>query len=409
MTDDITSILLPASRIDVFALDDGTAKTAEDLSQDWRFARVEVDIIRNGIEAAVERYGQVPSPELIIIETNDISENFTAQLGALAEVCAEGTDAVIIGPTNDVHLYRSLVGMGVRDYLVRPISAEEITGVIAKALVEKRGLDGSRLVAVAGSKGGVGTTIVTQMLAWRVSDTLKQKTLLLDMAGSAGSLGVGCGLEPSTTLAEAVRVGQSGTDDDLKRLVQHMTDNLDVMVFGGDPLLGDRPDADSAEAFLDRVMKKYPVVVVDLSAAAPAIQKRVLARAAQVVVVSTPHITALRNCRTLLNEMKHLRNDLKNVALVMNKQGMPAADEVPLADIKKVLDLEPSASLPYAPKIIMGSETAGKPVGENKSAQDMMKALNTVAERAAGIFLHADAKGKKDGGFSLLRALGKGK
>src|SRR6218665_1359978 len=121
MSEDITAILLPAARVDVFALDDGTAATAAKIAADWRFARVGLDVVRGGMDAAIERYAHAASPEMIIIETNDISDAFTAQLGALAEVCAEGTDAVIIGPTNDVHLYRSLVGMGVRDYLVRPV------------------------------------------------------------------------------------------------------------------------------------------------------------------------------------------------------------------------------------------------------------------------------------------------
>ena len=105
MSDDITAILLPASRVDVFALDDGPAATAGKIAADWRFARVGIEITRGGMDAAVEKYSHAASPELIIIETNDISENFTAQLGALAQVCAEGTDAVIIGPTNDVRIY----------------------------------------------------------------------------------------------------------------------------------------------------------------------------------------------------------------------------------------------------------------------------------------------------------------
>src|SRR6185312_9207569 len=155
---DITSVLLPASRVDFFALDDGTAEHAQRLATDWRFARVAVQVIREGIEGAIARYGQAASPELIIIETNDISDNFIQQLGNLAGVCAAGTDAVIIGHKNDVHLYRSLVEMGIKDYLVRPVSEEDMTKVIARTLVEKRGLSGSRLISVIGSKGGVGTT-----------------------------------------------------------------------------------------------------------------------------------------------------------------------------------------------------------------------------------------------------------
>src|ERR1700722_7956887 len=235
--EDITSVLLPASRVDFFALDDGTAEHAQKLAADWRFARVVLQIERAGIEGAIERYSHAASPELIIIETNDISDAFIQQLGHLAGVCAEGTDAVIIGPKNDVHLYRSLVEMGIKDYLVRPVSEEDMVKVIARTLVEKRGLSGSRLMTVIGSKGGVGTTSVAQILAWNVAEILKQKTMLMDVAGSAGSIGISYGLEPSATLTEAVRLGGAGTEDDVKRIIQSATEHLSILVCGGEPML----------------------------------------------------------------------------------------------------------------------------------------------------------------------------
>src|SRR4051812_3934865 len=108
---DVTSVLLPSSRVDFFVQDAGTTATAQKLAADWRFARVGIGIHPSGIEAAIAQYGQSSSPDLIIIETSDISDSFIQQLGGLAGVCGEGTEAVIIGPTNDVHLYRSLVGM----------------------------------------------------------------------------------------------------------------------------------------------------------------------------------------------------------------------------------------------------------------------------------------------------------
>ena len=276
---DITSVLLPSSRVDFYILDDGTAALAQRLAADWRFARVGIQVQRTGIDGAVASYSQSPSPELIIIETSDIGDNFLQQLGRLAGVCAEGTDAVIIGPMNDVHLYRNLVGMGVRDYLVRPVSEEDMIKVIAKALVEKRGLSNSRLVAVLGSKGGVGATSVAQTLAWLIAEKLHQKTILLDMAGSSGSLGIAFGVEPPTSLTEAVRIGSSGSEDDIKRVIQHTGENLSLLVCGNEPVLSDLPDPDNIEALLNRLMQKYPVAVVDLSSTSAPIRKRILARA----------------------------------------------------------------------------------------------------------------------------------
>ena len=403
--EDITSILLPASRVDFFALDNGTAEHAQKLAADWRFARVVIQTERAGIEGAIARYGQAASPELIIIETNDISEAFIQQLGSLAGVCAAGTDAVIIGPKNDVHLYRSLVEMGIKDYLVRPVSEEDMVKVIARTLVDKRGLSGSRLVTVIGSKGGVGTTAMAQVLAWNAADALKQKTILMDLAGSSGSIGISYGLEPTATLTELVRLGGAGTEDDLKRIIQPATEQLSLLVCGGEPMLMDPADPDHVEALVNRLMQKYPVVVMDLSRAPPPVQKRLLLRAAEIVVVTTPMLSALRNAKTLLGEIKTLKSHMKEVDLILNMRGIAASEEVPVQDIKTLLGLEPSATIAYLPKIFSASEATGKPVGQNKVAANIMESLMPLAAKSAAVENKAAAAGKKEGKTGFLKKM----
>lgn len=408
--EDITSVLLPASRVDFFALDEGTADHAQRLAADWRFARVDLQIARDGIDGAIARYAQAASPELIIVETNDISDAFIEQLGHLAAVCAAGTDAVIIGPKNDVHLYRSLVEMGIKDYLVRPVSEEDMVKVIARTLVEKRGLSGSRLITVIGSKGGVGTTTVAQMLAWNISEALKQKTMLLDIAGSAGSMGIAFSLEPTAPLAEAVRLGGVGSDDDLKRILQTASEQLSLLICGGDPILMDPPDADGVETLVNRLMQKYPIVVIDLSHAPVSVQKRLMARSAETVVVTTPILSALRNARTLLSEIKAMKMHTKEIDLVVNMQGMAGAEEVPVKDIKTALGIDPAATIAYQPKVFVASETVGKHVGQNKMAGGVLESLMPIAVKGSAVENKAAASagksGKKDGGF-LKKILGK--
>jgi pilus assembly protein CpaE len=410
MSQDITATLLPASRVDFYVLDDATAGTAQKLSADWRFARVGIQVNQGGIDQAIATYTQYASPEVIIIETNDISDNFVAQLGQLAGVCAEGTDAVIIGPTNDVHLYRSLVGMGVRDYLVRPVGENDLVKVIAKALVDKRGLSGSRLVAVMDAKGGAGATTVAQLLAWNIAEVQKQKTMLMDAAGSSGSVGIAYGLEPATTLAEAVRIGAGGSDDDMKRIVQGVTEQLSLLVCGGDAIMTESPDPDNYETLVNRVMQKHPVVVIDLSGASPGIQRRMLSRAAHVVLVTTAMLPSLRNARTLLTEIKNLRQGLSAVDLVLNMKGAAAGEELGEKDIKAALDTEPALVLGYQPKIFAGGEATGKPVGQNKAATDIVRSVSAMAARAAGTQPAAEEEtGEKKDGINLLKLLGKKK
>jgi pilus assembly protein CpaE len=134
-----------------------------------------------------------------------MDESFMAKLEELASHCDEGTAAVIIGPVNDVYLYRQMIDMGISDYLVKPISSDVMAEVCAKTLIEKIGVKGSRLIAYIGAKGGVGTSLLGQTAALGVSQFMDQKTFLLDTCGGWSTLSVGLGFEPSTTLVEAAR------------------------------------------------------------------------------------------------------------------------------------------------------------------------------------------------------------
>ncbi len=139
-----SSTLLPAAAVDVYSRDSETLQAARGLAQDWRFARVRVNVEEGDAESAIAAYQHRRSPQLVIMQTDTIDDSFTAKLEELAQHCEEGTSAIVIGPVNDVYLYRKLIDMGVTDYLVRPVETPVLAEVIAKSLVDQLEVTGSR-------------------------------------------------------------------------------------------------------------------------------------------------------------------------------------------------------------------------------------------------------------------------
>lgn len=396
-----TEILLPQARVAIFAAADSLLELGRSLAGDWRFARVQFDIRTGDIGDAVAVYGQQASPELVIIETADISDAFIDRLGALAGVCAQGTDAVIVGPKNDVHLYRSLVGMGVRDYLVLPVAERDLIDVIAKTLLDKKGISASRLSVLIGGKGGVGVTSLAQSLASLAADELGHKTLLTDAAGSSSSLGVAFGLEGGSGYGEALRIGSAGSDDDMRRLLQKPRDNLSLLLSGGDGMFADHTDAESVEKLLQRLMHTYPLTVFDASGAAHAVQKRLMALAGHITLVTAPQLTALRNVRALLSEIKMLRGGASGIDLVVNMTGIAGADDVPVRDIRAALDLEPFVTISYQPRLFAQADAAQQPAVTTKSGAELRQMLLPLARRIAGDAPDAGGRDKAAAGTRL--------
>ena len=390
-----TSILLPAATVDFFLKDKETIAAAQSLQNDWRFARVKIRVQEGTVETAAKLYAGTPSPEIVLVETDTTEDSFIARLGELSGHCEEHTSAVVIGPENDVNLYRRLTSMGVSDYLVVPVPEETLGDVIAQTLIEKLGAAGSRLIAVVGAKGGVGCSALAQALAYGSSESLEQKTLLLDAAGAWSSLGVGMGFEPVASTAEAIKAVTTRDQDSQRRMLYTVNDKLSVLATGTEPMLDVAASIGQFEEILNVTMNNYPVLIADLSGAGPNLKKTLLTRAHEIIVVSTPTLSSLRASRALIQEIKKLHGgQAQNIDLVINMAGMAPGKEVPKADIKAALDVEPEVVVPYDSKLFVGAENEGRKISSEKAGQDIIaKLLPLIQKVVSGTSVAANDSG----------------
>lgn len=401
-----SDILLPAAKVIVFSRDQETLESARSLQADWRFSRVDIRALEGDVQSAAHLFQQEGrSPDIVIIQTDEIEESFTEKLGGLSMYCDEGTAAVIIGPVNDVYLYRRLIGMGVSDYLVRPIKPDMLSQVVSKTLVSKLGVSGSSLISFIGAKGGVGVSAFAQASALLASKVLEQKVTLLDAAGGQSSLGVGMGFDPAATLSELVRAVEHANEDNFKRVIFAAGDNLSVVAGGSDAILDPSVTAEQYEKIINKLMVKSPVVMVDLSCAPAALRKMVITRSSRIVLFTTPTVTSLRFARSLLKEISEVRGgDQSKTSLLVNCQGMAKSHEVSMADIEAALEFKPTASIPFLPNAFLGAETEiEKLLKDRESGEALRNALlpilKQVLSRRDGEESEKDKKSGIIGGF----------
>jgi pilus assembly protein CpaE len=400
------SVLLPTAKIQLFVKDEGIKQAALSLKNDWRFARVDISVLDGDVESAIAHFANAPSPDLVLVETLEISEGFPARLEILGSNCAEETAAVVVGPVNDVYLYRKLIEMGVSDYLVKPLTRDVLADVFSKILIERLGASGSRMIACIGAKGGVGTSTISQMISYASADSLQQKTIILDAAGGWSYLSVAMGGDTITTLHEVARAAQSTDKDSFNRMIVAINDKLSYLGTGAESLLDDNIKSESFEIIINRLMQTYPVVIVDLSQAPIDIKRNVLARANDVVVISPPTLSALRSARGLLQETKTIRGGAEHgIHIILNmKGGLPGA-EVSDADVVAVLKMKPDLSIAHLPKIFGQVEGQSKTVSSVPGGNDIMqqiklfleKKLSFSVDRTAPLPSRADKAGLFDG------------
>ena len=381
-----SSILLPSAGISLFVRDAGIREAALSLRDDWRFARVTINVVDGDVGSAIAHYSSNPSPDLVMVETLEITDGFAGRLEVLGGSCAESTAAVVVGPVNDVYLYRKLIEMGVSDYLVKPLSKEVLAGVFAKILIERLGAENSKLIACIGSKGGVGTSALSHIMADVSANILHQKTIILDAAGGWSYLSVAMGGESVTTLHEAARAATSTDKDSFGRMIIPVSEKLSFLGTGAESLMDDSVSPASFEGVINHLMQSYPVVIIDLSGAPIDICRNVLARANDVVITSTPTLSALRSARSLLNETKTIRGEKEDgIHVVINKKGVGSGYEVSESDMATALKIKPELSLSFLPKVFCATEGQGKLLSSISGGSDIIQTIKDFMESKLGL------------------------
>lgn len=400
-----TGVLLPPANVTLFTSDKNSEDVFNGLQEDWRFARITGDVQSGGIDNAIEYYSNYESPDLIVIQCDNVDDSLTEKLEALAGHCDENTSAMIIGPVNDVTLYRKLIGMGVSEYVVKPLEKEQFANDLAATLIEMVGETSSRLIGVIGTKGGVGTTVLSEALSWSLADGLTQKTFLMDASAGWSTLSIGMNFEPATTLSEAVRAAVEENDDSLSRMIHEAGDKLSVLSSGGDVMLEDAISVEGYEELIDYIMVRYPIVVVDLSAASANLQQLIMRRAHEIVMVATPTLASIRAARTMLQEIKDLRGGTaeKEVKIIVNKQKEASKGEVTKAQIEEGLERSVDLEIAFDANLFSETENEQKKLSEvkggEKITEGLIELIRGVIPTSPLSAASNDTKETKDGGI----------
>src|SRR6202047_4014709 len=220
----------PAPRVSVQAFCETAATSAavESAGVDRRLGKAHLTIKMGGMAAAIEAYRTVPTPNVIIIETegrNDI----LAGLDQLATVCDSGTRVVVIGRVNDVTLYRELVRRGVSDYVLAPVNALDVVRSVCGLFSAPEAKAVGRIIARVGAKGGVGASTIAHNVAWAIARDLALDSVVADLDLAFGTAGLDYNQDPSQGIADAVfspdRVDTAFVD----RLLSKCTDHLSLL------------------------------------------------------------------------------------------------------------------------------------------------------------------------------------
>ncbi len=351
---------------------------------DRRMEKAHVKVNMGGAEAAVEAYRTSPTPNVIVIESSAERATLISQLEALAEFCDSGTKVIVIGRLNDITLYRDLVSRGVSDYLVMPLGVLDFVAAISAQYTRDSTAPLGRVIAVVGSKGGVGASCVGHNLAWSIARDLDTATVVVDLDLPFGTAGLDFNQDPPQGIAEAIYSPDRLDANLIDRLLSKCSDKLSILAA---PATVDRCydlQETTFDAVLDLLRASTPYIVVDVPHLWTAWSRRILVTADEAIVVATPELASLRNAKCILDTLRNARKNDAAPRLVLNGVGMPKRPEISLADFSKGVDLEPCAIVPFDANLFGVAANNGQMIAEADGGAKTAAIYHDLARIATG-------------------------
>ncbi len=391
---------IPRITIQAFCESEAVAHALEACGRDRRMTRTHTKVHMGGIPAAVEFYGSAPTPNLIVVETKLATHQIVAALTRLAEVCDSETKVLVIGHSNDIGLYRELIGNGVSDYLVAPVSMADFMGAVSDIFVSPEAGPLGKIYAFIGAKGGCGSSTVAHNVAWSISTRYRNDVVLTDLDLPFGTANINLDQDPPQGIAEAVFSPERVDDILLDRLLAKCSDHLSLLAA---PSTLERTydfDKNAFAPILEVAQRGAPCIILDVPHLWSGWTRQVLAAADEVIITACPELANLRNAKNLIDALAELRPNDGKPKLVMNQVGIPKRPEISVSDFVAPLGVEPAAIIPFEPALFGTAANNGQMIAEADPKSPLAGSFDLLAQIITG---RAEIKvEKKKSPFDIL-------
>jgi pilus assembly protein CpaE len=378
--------IAPAPRVSVqvFCEAVDTAAAIKAAGEDRRLAKAHLRIQMGGLAAAIEAYQNSPTPNVIILETENTNKDILNRLDELAPVCDAATRVIIIGRTNDIALYRQLVHRGVSDYLIAPVGALQVVRSVCGLFSAPDAKPVGRIIAVVGAKGGVGASTIAHNITFSIARDLQLDSVVTDLDLAFGTAGLDFNQDPPQGIAEAVFSPDRIDNAFIDRLLSKCTDHLSLLAA---PATLDHVydfGADAFEAIFDSLRATVPCAVLDVPHQWSGWTKQTLIGADDILIVAAPDLANLRNTKNLYDLLKGMRPNDHRPFYCLNQLGVPKRPEIKAADFSKALDAEPIAAIPFEPQLFGTAANNGQMIAEISAKHRTAEMFRVLAQKLTG-------------------------
>jgi pilus assembly protein CpaE len=271
---------------------------------------------------------------------------------------------VVSGPHTESSLILRAMHLGVKHFFPPEPSDVEMNSVIVDLVrTANPGSTSSegRILAVMGTKGGVGATVLACQLAASLQE-VGGRAVLVDLNYPLGDVALHFDVEPTYTLADLTRAEQELDATFIRTILKGHESGVQILAA---PTLME--DAESirgihVERVLPILRSEFDWVIVDVSRSWNEASVQALTLADQILLVSLFDVPTLNHTRQHKKLLEGLTLSGSRIRMLGNRHSK--GDAVTVGDFKLVLGDEPDALIPNDYATTAESVNQGRPIGQ---------------------------------------------
>jgi pilus assembly protein CpaE len=367
------------------------------------------------LEAECSRYEffvdvvQQSNPDVAVVALD--ADNQKA-LALIAQLATQSPDLAVLAVSGqgDGQVILQALRSGAREFLTQPVVLEELLHAIER-LGHKKGSKhgvqangaakpGSLVIAVAGSRGGIGCTSVAVNVGCAFAQDKNNNVALIDLDMALGDADVVLDILPVYTLADvAMNIDRLDMTFLKRSLCQHAT-GLSVLPHPVQMSDVGLIHEDHLQRVIGLLRASYTHLILDLSKRFTEMDMTAMRVADVILLIAQLELTSIRNVVRLLQALGQEEGLLDKVRIILNRVGCDFFDgEISLKKAEETIGQPIFWQVPNETKAMMGSRSAGVPLSMHAPRAKIWQNIQDFARALTGKDARVETK-KRSGFFS---------
>ncbi|CAN5784261.1 AAA family ATPase [soil metagenome] len=329
--------------------------------------RLSIDTPFTGIgDPEISRIGEL-KPELVVV---DLESDPHIGLRFIQYLVDTGVTKAIIAAGKDLsqELLMQAMQAGVTEVLSKPVTSTQVLASLqriwrkmGRRVEETAKASPGRVIAMFGTKGGVGTSSLAVNLAVEIQRMTRKRTLLLDLDIELGETALMLGMEPKFSLTDLIRNFHRVDSGLLASYIEHHDSGIDLLAAPFQPGDYETVGQDRVRQVIRFLRDQYDYVIMDTPKNLHPASIGGLEEADEIYLVTTPTLPAIRNLVRSLPLVRQLVGEHRSgsIRLVVNR--FQPGDLISVREVEETVGLPVLHTIRNDFEAVMGGINEGIP------------------------------------------------